>query len=311
MAFFDAYLFIDWSAANRRHRLRPTADAVWTGEFIPGIHYQREEYHRTRRDAVDHILTRALDHSKHARRLLLGFDFPYGYPQGFSQALGLPNGAMMWSHVWTCLAIRIQDTTGNLNNRFTVASDLNALISPTRQGPFYGCPPTSATTHFGTHSPGFPFTVNTAIVLQRLRLPETRLPGTQETWKLFGTGSVGSQAIVGIPYVHQLRNHPQLNSYSKVWPFETQFTNTPSPPNGPFILHAEIWPGVVSQQTETILLANPQLIRDQAQVRAMCQWASTLDQQGSFGQYFATPKGLTPNQIQICTEHEGWVLGAV
>ena len=77
-----------------------------------------------------------------------------------------------------------------------------------------------------------------------------RLPGTQESWGLFGVGRVGSQALVGIPYVYKLRRHLEIARFNRVWPFETLFTQTLSVAEGPVILHAEIWPGVVKQRVE-------------------------------------------------------------
>ncbi len=311
MPLFDAYIFIDWSAVNGPHPQRPIADAVWTGEYVPALQHRLETYHRTRHAAFAHVLAFALRQISDRRRVLVGFDFPYGYPHGLAQALGLANGPTAWSSIWADLAQRIHDTANNVSNRFVAASALNALITGAGTGPFWGCPAAQATPNLDTHSPGFPFQSNNGTALPRLRIPESRLPGTQEAWKLYGAGSVGSQALVGIPYVHQLRHHAQLQHCSKVWPFETQFTNAPSPATGPFILHAEIWPGVVRAQAQALLAANQQLIPDQAQVRAMCNWASGLDVQGNFGQYFANPQALTPAQVQVCTEQEGWVLGAV
>ena len=123
-------------------------------------------------------------------------------------------------------------------------------------------------------------------------------------------GSVGSQAIVGIPHVHAVRRHAQLSWCNQVWPFETGFTATPAPQRGPFVLHAEIWPGVVADQTKQLLTADSSLIRDQAQVRALCQWAEALDDAGQLGQLFDEPLRLTAQQIQTCVQEEGWVLGA-
>jgi hypothetical protein len=31
MPLFDAYVFVDWSAANGARPQRPTADAIWVG----------------------------------------------------------------------------------------------------------------------------------------------------------------------------------------------------------------------------------------------------------------------------------------
>lgn len=132
----------------------------------------------------------------------------------------------------------------------------------------------------------------------------------RKSGSFFYNGSVGSQALVGIPYVYKLSRHPLLAGVSRVWPFETGFTPEPIPSHGPFILHAEIWPGVVDQRVREFTAQNPEMIRDQVQVRAMCEWAAECDSKGMLGQYFDVPKGLNPEQIRQCTEEEGWVLGA-
>lgn len=309
MPLFDAYIFIDWSAKNKRDKIQPCQDAIWTGQFVRDLGNQIETYHRTRQAAFTHVFNFALKQVENKRCVLIGFDFPYGYPTGFSQALGLEGGATAWNQVWVYLARIIHDTIENKNNRFIAASNMNEILTNVGVGPFWGCPPASVTQHLQTISPGFPFNCNDGTVLSRLRITERRLQGTQEIWKLYGNGSVGSQALVGIPYVHHLRDHPLLNDFSKVWPFETQFTNTPCPNVGPYILHAEIWPGVVQNQAQQLLINFPELIKDQAQVRAMCTWAANLDQQGRLGQYFDNPQNLTSIQTQICIEHEGWILG--
>jgi hypothetical protein len=56
--------------------------------------------------------------------------------------------------------------------------------------------------------------------------------------------------------------------------------------------------------------ASPELIRDRAQVRAMCEWAAEYDTAGTLGASFDMPAGLSHLQAQIRVEHEGWVLGA-
>jgi len=134
--------------------------------------------------------------------------------------------------------------------------------------------------------------------------------GIQETWKLLGVGCVGSQALTGIPRIHALRYHEELKDISAVWPFETGFTSAPSPESGPYILHAEIWPGVVEDEVRRMTTENPDLIRDKAQVRAMCEWAAGLDQKGALGSYFDVPAGLDSTEIEQCLQEEGWILGA-
>jgi hypothetical protein len=176
-------------------------------------------------------------------------------------------------------------------------------------GPFWGHPDKVTCLNLMPISPGFPFRTDKRVLLRRLRIVESRIGGLQETWKLYGAGSVGSQALVGIPKLHCLRQDKNLRQHSKVWPFETNFTQTPTPKKGPFILHAEIWPGIVSLETECILSEENIFIKDQAQVRAMCRWVSRLDEKGELGEYFSTPRGLTNDQIQDCVNHEGWILG--
>jgi hypothetical protein len=248
---------------------------------------------------------------KRRRRTLVGFDFPYGYPAGFAAALGLPSGPQSWWTVWAELADRVHDDADNVNGRFAAAAELNSILRTGDPGPFWGCPVGNAGLNLQPRSPGFPCETEAGVQLERLRIVETRLPGTQETWKLFGAGSVGSQALVGIPYVYSIRRKADLVHASRVWPFETGFMPVPSPSQGSFVLHAEIWPGVVEQSVRALADADPQLIRDRAQVRAMCEWAAECDEAGTLGRYFDTPAGLNQQQLRMCIEQEGWVLGAM
>jgi len=309
LPLFDAYIFIDWSAANRATPHNPSADAVWMGQLVRH-HCQEETYHRTRNDCISRLLSLLLNHVAMGRRVLVGFDFPYGYPAGFCHSLGFPSGPNEWLEIWTELANRVVDCADNTNNRFAVASTLNGIAGNGRRGPFWGCPVKTTFSSLQSCSPGFPFSASNGVSLGRLRLAEQRLRGTQETWKLYGAGSVGSQALIGIPHVYTVRHHAHLSRCSRVWPFETGFTASPAPTRGAFVLHAEIWPGVVSGQTKQLLTADPSLIRDQAQVRALCQWAESLDDAGQLGQFFDRPHGLTAQQFQRCFQQEGWVLGA-
>ncbi len=312
MSLFDAYVFIDWSAANRPSCRKPTENAVWVGALTLGLHEHSETtYHRTRGDAVSRVLSALMDHVEENRRVLVGFDFPYGYPSGFARALGLPLGPRSWWEVWAGLARRAQDARNNVNNRFAVAAELNTVAGGSPPGPFWGCPAGHVIENLQRWSPGFPFHAAGGAQLPRLRVVETRLPKAQETWKLLGIGSVGGQALVGIPYVHTLRGHCKLTGCSQVWPFETGFTQSPSPDHGPFVLHAEIWPGVIAKKTQELRTTDPLPIPDQAQVWAMCEWVAELDRQGELGQLFSTPNGLSQQQILTCIEEEGWILGTI
>ena len=266
-------------------------------------------YCPTRIAAIEHIEKLLLDHAKKLRRILIGFDFPYGYPRGFARSMALADDRQSWLSVWAKISSRVEDKALNVNNRFTAAAELNAIIDRS-PGPYWGCPIGEICEHLMTNAPAFPFESANGVLLQRLRLVEQRLPGTQETWKLWGAGSVGSQALVGIPYLHRLRRHSKLAEISRVWPFETGFSATPSIDREPSILHAEIWPGVVNHKVTELQNLDPQLIRDQAQVRAMCQWAAQSDAAGELGQYFDVPVELNEKQVRTCAEEEGWIWGA-
>jgi len=79
-------------------------------------------------------------------RVLIGFDFPYGYPSGFAAALGLKGSGPPWRATWNELASLISDGDDSRNNRFKVASHLNLRCGP-GPGPFWGAPPGSTTDH--------------------------------------------------------------------------------------------------------------------------------------------------------------------
>lgn len=290
--------------------MKPSADAIWVGEFINSPSFHRETYHRTRYACIEYLTSILLNHFSERRRVLIGFDFPYGYPTGFAKALGLPNRSQPWLAVWAELEKRVQDSAENKNNRFEAAGQLNTIVGYGNSGPFWGCPVGTEIRSLIPQSPGFPFSVPDNDQLKRLRKVEQHLPGVQEAWKLFGAGSVGSQALVGIPYVYRLRRHPKLAQNSRVWPFETQFTSTPCPSEGPSILHAEIWLGVVKAKVQKLMGARSELILDQAQVQAMCMWAAECDQDGTLCHLFDTPSSLSQPEIQLCIEEEGWILGA-
>jgi len=312
--FFDSYIFVDWSSRNSLSPHLPTADSVWIGQLIRnqnGEHLCNQTYHRSRSSGFNYVKDFLIENIKNNRRVLVGFDFPYGYPNGFSTALELQQNSQIqpWNLTWGLLANKVTDNNDNMNNRFVAAGNINTICNNGNGGPFWGCPHGANYQNLFPLSPGYPFNTVNNVPLNRLRIVENRLNGVQETWKLFGNGSVGSQSLTGIPYLYQLRNHHQLANLSKVWPFETGFTNNPNPQkNSPFILHAEIWPGLVNEDVINLVENNPELIRDRAQVQAMCNWAASNDENNTLGQFF-NPNNLEPNEVSLCTQEEGWILG--
>ena len=277
---FDAYLMVDWSAERRPKSGR---NSIWFcfkhsgGEIV--------ENPRTRIVAYKRIQDLLLQYSK--LRILVGMDFPYGYPAGLAQRLGASN----WSKLWNEWHNRISDDDNNSNNRFRVATDLNGRISG-KTGPFWGCP----------ESDSGDFLTRKKASLAGL--PEYRLcepKRAHSVWKLAYPGSVGSQALMGIPYLYKLRFDEQLRNESCVWPFETGM-NTPA--DDKRIVHAEIYPSVIPIET------GPGEIRDKAQVRELARRFQKLDTEGRLEDYFTGPK-LTNNQYNQVKTHEGWILGVM
>lgn len=123
--------------------------------------------------------------------------------------------------------------------------------------------------------------------------------------RLFGTGSVGSQILTGIPRLERLRFDPQLAKCSAVWPFETGW----APTDGAWlgrdvrIVHAEIYPSIRAPL--------PDRIKDRGQVRATWHWARDLDTQDLLVDEFAIPPGVTSGSSEdiLIRSEEGWILG--
>jgi precorrin-8X/cobalt-precorrin-8 methylmutase len=232
---------------------------------------------------------------------LVGFDFPYGYPSGFAGAAQLEGGPP-WAAAWDHLARHLRDEPDNSNNRFEVASRLNAAIGD-GPGPFWG---TTGDRHVSPHLsrtklPGFPhgglaeFRANERAVRATGRYPFS-------VWQLTGAGSVGSQAMTGIPVLWSLRSHPGLVHRSRVWPFETGLTTDPTAGRADTIVHAEIWPSAIP-----VDLAR-HAVKDAAQVIGLCEHLARLDSIGELACQFAPD--LDAATARAVVDEEGWILGA-
>ncbi len=273
---------------------------------------------------------------KAEKRLLVGIDIALGAPQGLPQALIQRNDAD-WRDVWKEIATQICDDEQNANNRFEVAANFNSRISPyqpglnfrkaTRsstslpstavgaisgelthgiQGPYWGAPHARAGLLTPPYSPEFPFRTAGGILLARQRFVETLARGTQETWKLCGIGSVGSQSLTGIARLEAFRQDPEFQPHVCIWPFETGWT---VPDQRPLILFAEIWPGLLKQEVARQQALEPGRIRDELQVLAWCRWAQAMSRNQTLSSYLKPPQGLTESLQTSAITTEGWILG--
>lgn len=274
---FDRIVVVDWSASNTP---KSGADSIWVscldrGGFVVAVN------HRTRAAALDALVELA----DVPGRVLVGFDFPLGYPAGFAAELGLAGEP--WSATWALLTELLDDDHRNRNNRFDVASELNRRLGR-RQ--FWASPPRRANEHLTTTKPP-----RTEAHLPEFRAAELRLRDRKQypfsVWHLLGAGSVGSQALTGIPVVERLRHHPRIVDRTKVWPFQTGLT---LPHGADTIVIAEIWPSSI----EFAHVDHP--VKDARQVIALAHWLAAQD-----AGLFSPPAADSP---EVLTE-EGWVLG--
>ena len=222
---FDRVLTVDWSGRSKPSPVAPCADAIFTcyGDQFTLSH---PIYHRTRQSAMDYI-HRVVETAKDQKgTTLIGFDFSFGYPRGFAEHL---TGSRDVRSLWRCLADRIQDDAQNANNRFQVAADINRTFPGV--GPFWGAPANmqyADLPHKGSLRQGHG--------LPEFRATEAGVKGAQSSWKLFTTGSVGSQALLGIARLHQLVSRfPDIH----LWPFDGAI-----PPAFNGVVLAEIFPSI-------------------------------------------------------------------
>jgi hypothetical protein len=299
---FDRYVFVDWSASALASRGK---NSIW---FSTGTahHVSPPCNPATREEATTELRGLLVKAAAERERVLIGFDFPYGFPAGFAAALRAGPIDRPWRATWSRLCDCMHDGLNNANRRFEDAVQLNKAIgSP--PGPFWGHPERFHDPAL-TWKVSFPFTTTGGQQLRELRHTERYLRMRKRmpfpVWKLAGQGAVGSQALLGIPRVAALRDDPALSAHSLVWPFETGFSVDAIADRGPFVLHAEIWPGVLEPNPES------HVIPDARQVLALVEWARGRDDSGQLVAEFLPPRSLSPDQLAECAGEEGWTLGA-
>ena len=313
MPLFDAYVMVDWSGSDRRRAGRQ--DCIWIAHG-PATAATPATVSPPSRTEAEHIIRAQLQPIIAAKkgRVLLCADFGYGYPAGFASLLSNSASAAVppWRVVWQYLIKYVHDDLGtkpgrqstNRSNRFEVASAINAAVSnPASPGPFwclfkpggYACVPQKR--------PPQPFGC-AAGNIGPLGITDRRAK-SDTPFRLFGTGSVGSQVLTGIPRLESIRFDPEFARCSAVWPFETGW----APATGSWldpelrVLHAEIYPSVRAPLTDTI--------KDRGQVRDMWRWARDLDAKNFLIKEFAIPPGITSGSEEdiVIRKEEGWILG--
>lgn len=313
MPLFDAYVMVDWSGSDRRRT--GVQDCIWIAHG-PATATAPITVSPPSRTEAEQIIRAQLQPivAARKRRVLLCADFGYGYPAGFASLLPTSSSSELppWRIVWHYLGRHVQDDLGtkpgqrptNRSNRFEIASTINASVSSSAShGPFwclfkaggYACVPQK--------KPAQPFVCASGTIAS-LRITDRRAK-SDTPFRLFGTGSVGSQVVTGIPRLESIRFDSQFTRCSAVWPFETGW----APATGLWldsdlrVLHAEIYPSVRAPL--------PDPIKDRGQVRAMWHWARDLDAKNLLIKEFEIPPGITSGSQEdaVIRREEGWILG--
>jgi precorrin-8X/cobalt-precorrin-8 methylmutase len=327
MAVFDRYIAVDWSAHNGP---KTGADSIWIGEWGPaGPGPSRNPPTRAAAMAdLEHTLLAA---RAAGERILLGFDFVFGFPAGAAEAIAgaappLPSSPAGGEVPIECVArspshppadtlpLAGRDGEGeaprsNLSPPWSrLWSTLHTLITDTDQnlsnrfevaetlnrvgGRFWGHPHGRLYAHLTPKKP------LAAHPLPERRGVEALVRGPQPVWKLTGVGAVGSQTLLGIPRLEALRRHRVLGPDIAVWPFDTDFERHLERP----LVIAEIYPSLFTPAPGI----EP---RDRAQVQACVARYAALDAAGDLRTFLSAPPGLDPAIRALAVGQEGWIAG--
>ena len=296
---FDSYVVVDWSAASK-----PTtgADSIWIGAQTPDARLKltfRASNPPTRAKALDELedlLGRCI---KRGDRVLLGVDFPLGFPAGTAAALKLRGEP--WQAIREFLGREMKDKPDNTNNRFALAARMNRLMS---EGPFpfWGCSKKDELTTLAMkktrdHGPG---DVSEYRVTE-LAAAAARKGRPQPVWKIAYAGAVGGQTLTGVPAIEKLRERvPGM----RIWPFEIPIGRLGDDAlSGVRVVVSEVYPSMLEGGPEA------GEIRDESQVRRLSQWFAEQDAAGRLAGLFATGSQLDDTQKASIAAEEGWILG--
>ena len=297
---FDAYIIADWTAAEGK---KLGDGSVWVGVAKRDVRFRLyTETHNVATRAEGEKLIAALlaDHRKRGDRVLVGFDFNFGYPAGTAERLKLTGTP--WTAMWKFIAANVVDKPDNTNNRYQVAAKMNRLMTDA-PWPLWGAPANQAQRWLTTTKPpagsaaDIPEFRATELAIRKGRLQP------KSVWQMHGAGAVGGQTLVGIAAVRRLLDN--LGPSGAVWPFGTGWRALDASDLEPLsALVVEVYPSMWGAKP------GPGEFKDQAQVRVTAEHFAKLDETGALSTAFAPPKGADEELIRKVEQEEGWILGA-
>ena len=270
MTSFDSFVVIDWAAGNDTGP-KPRKDAIWAAGQIDGS--ETEAVYFRNRVIAEEWLVRLISREIVAgRRLLLGFDFPFGYPRGFADAV-LGRGPT--TGLFDFFDDQLTDTPQS-NDRFALAGRLNMRFPGV--GPFWF----NGTRSDIPHLPRRKSERTTDHGQIERRRCEALAKGTFTCWQMGGAGAVGGQVMTGMAFLARIRR--RFPGQVAVWPFESETTP---------VLAVEVWPSLIAD----VVRQSGDVIKDRAQVRYLSRALGAL------------PVERLSQMLAIDEPVEGWILG--
>ena len=310
MPLFDRYIAVDWSAANTPRRGR---DSIWIGDSVA-----ESVNPPTRHDAMAILTDRLLAARAANQRVMLGFDFVFGYPEGAAHAIvdAFPDLATtttptaplageaaqlvatrpsearrgVWSDLWSTLHHLVTDNPDNSSNRFHVAAAINARLASPH---YWGHPHQHRYDNLNPRRPA------TYATVPERRRAEILARTAQPVWKLTGAGAVGSQSMLGIARLETLRHHPVLGPDIAIWPFETAFADALNKA----VTVVEIYPSLFPLDDPSIAP------KDRGHVETSVRRFAALDAAGELSGFLSAPAQVSPAEREILIREEGWIAG--
>ncbi len=287
---FDQIVIVRWSVAAIPTR---GDDSTWRATAVPGLHDVECVNNATRHQAEAGLIEQLL---ALPGRVFVGLDVPFGFPAGFAERI-VKTGAN-WRTMWMAIDREVTDGDRNDDNRYDAAEVLN-VRSGMSPGPLWGAPDDHERTSLGSTRP------STYYGMTEFRLTERRMADAglepRPVWQMRGRRAPGSLALLGIPFLRRLTEHPELGRRIRVWPFETGCTATPTWGSSDAIVIGEVRPDAF----QVDLTAHK--LPDAAAAIGLATHLSKIDNAGQLGQLFAPD--LNEAQLQIVERQEGWILG--